>query len=268
MLCTRCRTGTAVTDDGLCASCSGTRPLLPGRPVVPATGPGGWGVGTWPRSPVGLSWAVIALLGTVIATDLAALASGIHLRGLWAGWADDGIETVFGSRGERAEGLHAAAGVAQLIAFLATAVVFIIWFHRTSRNAEVFDPSVPTLGPGWSVGGWFVPIANFWFPYRVAAGSWKASTPVSPEGVRLPVSRAPLHLWWAVWVAAVILDRIAARTWERAEEPGEIVDGLALVLAADALDIVSAVLAVLFVRALTRMQVARAGLHAPQPAAV
>ncbi|MFE7480067.1 DUF4328 domain-containing protein [Streptomyces sp. NPDC057552] len=267
MLCTRCRTRTAVTDDGLCALCSGTRPLLPGRPVVPVTGPGGWGVGTWPRSPVGLSRAVIALLGTVIATDLAALASGLHLRGLWTGYADDGDPAVLGSRGQGAEVLYVVVGGAQLAAFLATAVVFVIWFHRTRRNAEVFDLSAHTMGPGWAVGGWFVPVANFWFPYRVAAGSWRASSPVDPEGVRLPVSRVPLNLWWAAWAVSLILDRVAARMWDRAEEPGEIVDSLALVMAADALDIVAAVLAVLFVRALTRMQVARAGLHAQRPAA-
>ncbi|MEW2067409.1 DUF4328 domain-containing protein [Streptomyces sp. NPDC007346] len=267
MLCTRCRTRTAVTDDGLCTFCSGTRPVLPGRPVTLATDPGGRGAGTWLRSPVGLSRAVTALLATVIATDLAALASGLRLRGLWAGYADDGDEAVHGSRGEWAEGLYAATGVVQFMAFLATAVVFVIWFHRTSRNAEIFDPTALTLRPGWSVGGWFVPVANFWLPYRVAAGSWRASAPVGPEGARLPVSRAPLNLWWAVWVAAMLLDRIAARAWGRAEEPGEIVDGLALMMAADALDVVSAVLAILFVRALTRMQVARAGHHAPQPAA-
>ncbi|MYR95140.1 MULTISPECIES: DUF4328 domain-containing protein [unclassified Streptomyces] len=268
MLCTRCRIRTAVTDEDLCTFCSGTRPPLPGYLAPRATGPGGWGVGDWPRSPVGLSWAVTALLGTVIATDLAAFASGLHLHGLWAGYADGGDRAVLGSRGDWAEVLYGATAVAQLIAFLATAVVFVVWFHRASRNAEVFDPTALTMGPGWSVGGWFVPVANLWFPYRVAAGSWRASTPVGPEGARLPVSRAPLNLWWAAWVAAVALDRIAARMWGLAEEPGEIVGGLALVMAADALDIAAAVLAILFVRALTRMQVERAALRAPQPVAV
>ncbi|MFD8063263.1 hypothetical protein ACFXA0_33810 [Streptomyces cyaneofuscatus] len=58
MLCTRCRIRTDATDDGLCTFCSGTRPPLPEDMTPRADGPGGWGVGDWPRSPVGLSWAV------------------------------------------------------------------------------------------------------------------------------------------------------------------------------------------------------------------
>lgn len=74
MLCTRCRIRTAVTDDGLCTFCSGTRPPLPDGLMPPVAGPGGWGVATWPRSPVGLARAVTALLGLVIAADLFATA--------------------------------------------------------------------------------------------------------------------------------------------------------------------------------------------------
>lgn len=264
MLCVRCRTAQAVTDDGLCTSCPGTRPALPGHQEPVATGPGGWGVGTWPRSPVGLSRTVTALLGVVIVTDLAAIGSGLHLRALWRGLVEEDDPAVHGSRGMAAERLHSVAGTGQGAVFVATAVVFIIWFHRTRRNAEVFDPGAQKMGPGWSVGGWFVPVANLWFPYRVADGVWAGSVAPGPGGGRPTGSRAPLHLWWAAWIASTFLDRFTARMEERAETPEETAQGLGLVAAADAFEIVSAVLAIVFVRALTRTQVARAALWAPQ----
>ncbi|MEU0161386.1 DUF4328 domain-containing protein [Streptomyces sp. NPDC006261] len=265
MLCSRCRIRTAVTDDGLCTFCSGTRPPLPDHLTPPATGPGGWGVGDWPRSPVGLSWAVTALLGTVIAIDLAAIGAGLHLRSMWQGFIDAGYTAVQGSRVESADRLHDVITDYRPTVLLITGILFILWFHRARRNAEVFDLGAQKMGPGWAVGSWFVPVANLWFPYRVADGIWTGSAPIGPEGGRVAVPRALLNFWWALWVASVLSDRITAHVLERAEKPEQTAQGLALVAAADALEVVAAVLAILFVRALTRMQVERA-VDPPAPA--
>ncbi|ALU95780.1 hypothetical protein WQO_22150 [Streptomyces globisporus C-1027] len=264
MLCTRCRIRTAVTDDGLCTFCSGTRPPLPGGLMAPVPGPGGWGVATWPRSPVGLARAVTALLGVVIAADLFAIGTGLHLRGLWQQVEADGALNVYVGDGRTAETLYGIAALSQGVALLATGVVFIIWFHRTRRNAEVFDPSVQRMGPGWAVGGWFVPIANLWFPYRVASGVWEASAQTRPDGGRRTVPRTPLNLWWGAWVVSLLFTRVTERLWDRAVGAEEVVRAAGLVAASDAVDIVAAALAVLYVRAVTRMQVERA-LHGRAP---
>ncbi|MFD4278893.1 DUF4328 domain-containing protein [Streptomyces cyaneofuscatus] len=265
MLCTRCRIRTAVTDDGLCTFCSGTRPPLPEDMQPRATGPGGWGVGDWPRSPVGLSWAVTALLGTVIATDLVAIVSGLHLRSAWQSFAAADYAAVQLGRVQSAARLHDTLTDVQSAVFLVTGILFILWFHRSRRNAEVFDPSVQKMGPGWAVGGWFVPVANLWFPYRVADGIWTGSAPIGPEGGRTAVPRAPLNFWWALWIATLLTDRITAYVQDTSMEPEQQAHALALVAAADALEIAAAVLAILFVRALTRMQVERA-VQPPVPA--
>ncbi|MFI1222706.1 MULTISPECIES: DUF4328 domain-containing protein [unclassified Streptomyces] len=258
MLCTRCRIRTAVTEDGLCTFCSGTRPPLPDGMAGQVSGPGGWGVGSWPRSPVGLSRAVTALLGVVIAADLFAIGTGLRVRSLWHRLATDGASDVLSGDGETAERLYGIAGFTQGAALVATAVVFIIWFHRTRRNAEVFDAGVQRMGPGWAVGGWFVPFANFWFPYRVASGIWEASAQTRSDGGWRTVPRTPLNLWWGAWVVSLLFSRATGRLWERAGEPEEIVRAAGLVAASDTVDIVAAVLAILFVRAVTRMQVERA----------
>ncbi|MFF9079918.1 DUF4328 domain-containing protein [Streptomyces rubiginosohelvolus] len=264
MLCTRCRIRTAVTDDGLCTFCSGTRPPLPGGLMAPVPGPGGWGVATWPRSPLGLARAVTALLGVVIAADLFAIATGLHLRGLWQQVEADGALNVYVGDARTAETLYGIAALSQGVALLATGVVFIIWFHRTRRNAEVFDPSVQRMGPGWAVGGWFVPIANFWFPYRVASGAWEASAQTRPDGGWRTVPRTPLNLWWGAWVVSLLFTRVTERLWDGAVGAEEVVRAAGLVAASDAVDIVAAVLAILYVRAVTGMQVERA-LHGRAP---
>ncbi|WP_097868852.1 DUF4328 domain-containing protein [Streptomyces sp. rh34] len=268
MLCIRCRIRTAVTYDDLCTFCSGTRPPLPGGPTAPAptapvpgSGSGDWSVAPWPRSPVGLSRAVIALLGCVIASDLFVIGAGLHLRGLWEELAADESLDIYAGPGLRAQELYDLAGTVQTAAFVATGVLFIIWFHRTRRNAEVFESGVQRMGPGWAVGGWFVPVANLWFPYRVASGIWEASVRLHPDGGWRTVPKTVLNLWWGGWIVSVLASRIAVSRWNRAQEPEQISDAAALVAAADALDLVAAVLAIVFVRAVTRMQVERAGIR-------
>ncbi|MFJ6849496.1 DUF4328 domain-containing protein [Streptomyces sp. NPDC091271] len=221
------------------------------------------------RSPVGLAKAAVALLGAVIATDVFAMAAGLNLRDEYAGIGDTALYDA-GTAG-RAEVLYGAAGTLQAYALLATAIVFILWFRRVRLNAEVFDAGLQHLRPGWAIGAWFVPVANFWLPRRVAGGIWTASAQNDPDDSWRTVSMAPLNLWWGVWVFSMLYRQYAGRQYEQAPSAPEIADAVGLVLVGDVLDIAAAVLAILFVRKLTRMQGERAALgatplSAPSPA--
>ncbi|MFJ8868124.1 DUF4328 domain-containing protein [Streptomyces sp. NPDC102473] len=209
------------------------------------------------RSPVLLGKAAVVLLGGVIATDVLALAAGMNVRSEFAGLGETGLFDP--APADRAEILYGMAGSLQLLAMLATAVVFIIWFHRVRINAEVFDASLQPMRPGWAIGGWFVPVANLWLPRRVAAGVWTASAQTNTDGGWRTVSMAPLDLWWTLWVVSTLFTWISSKIYDQAEL-SEVAGAVTLVMAADGLDIVAAVLAILFVRRLTRMQGERAAL--------
>ncbi|MFC8231204.1 DUF4328 domain-containing protein [Streptomyces sp. NPDC057287] len=209
------------------------------------------------RSPVGLARAVVVLLGAVVATDVSALVAGLNVRNEFAGLGESAPFDP--ATADRAEILHGVAGGLQLLAVLATAVVFIIWFHRVRINAEVFDAGLQPMRPGWAIGGWFIPFANFWLPRRVAAGVWAASAQTHPDGSWRTVSKVPLDLWWTLWVVSTLFTRFASKTYDQAEL-SEVAGAVTLVMAADGLDIAAAVLAILFVRKLTRMQGERAAL--------
>ncbi|MEU9062233.1 DUF4328 domain-containing protein [Streptomyces sp. NPDC048430] len=221
------------------------------------------------RSPVGLARAAVVLLGIVIATDLLAVAAGLNLRGEYAVVTDGFVFDGDGSY--RAAQWYAGVGVLQSNAMMATAVLFILWFRRVRLNAEVFDAGLQSMRPGWAVGAWFIPVANFWLPRRVAGGIWTASAQTNPDGAWRTVSMAPLNLWWGVWVFSMVFSQYAGRQYEQTRLSPEIVDAVGLVLVGDVLDIAAAVLAILFVRKLTRMQGERAALgvtplSAPSPA--
>ncbi|MEU9091177.1 DUF4328 domain-containing protein [Streptomyces sp. NPDC087901] len=214
------------------------------------------------RSPVGLGKAVCVLLGSVVVADVLSLGAGFHAwQVLSEGMADDFL-TYDEAVGDRADMLYQAAGSLQLLTFLATVVVFLIWFRRVRLNAEAFDAYAHSMRPGWAIGAWFVPIGVLWLPHRVASGIWTASSPGGSN--RPPAPRRLLHAWWAALLCSGIVSRYTGQVYSDAEEADEILNAIDQVMAADALDIVAAVLAILFVRRLTAMQGERAA-QGPAP---
>src|SRR5581483_5005799 len=76
--------------------------------------------------------------------------------------------------------------------FVAFAVVFIVWQYRHAKNAELLRGRLP-LGPGWAIGGWFIPLANYVLPAVQLSQAAKASDPVSPASPPEPwVTSAPI----------------------------------------------------------------------------
>ncbi|MFJ1698003.1 DUF4328 domain-containing protein [Streptomyces sp. NPDC088252] len=265
MLCSTCRLRPPVTEGGRCLLCAGPAgpPPVPPAPMPPV--PAFVAPQQYLRSPNGLAKAVVVLLAAVAVADLFAVAAGLNVRRVLGDGLDNGFATYDEAEATLADDLYAGAGALQLLMTLATAVVFIIWFRRVRLNAEVFDPGAQPMGPGWAVGAWFIPFANLVLPRRIAGGIWTASARTDPDGGRSTVPATVMNLWWGAWACSLIASRYTSQQYWKAEEPQEIIDAAGLLMATDALDLVAAVFAVLFVRKLTRMQGERAALGVYPP---
>ncbi|MFJ2767474.1 DUF4328 domain-containing protein [Streptomyces sp. NPDC087300] len=254
MLCKECQLNTATTSEGLCDVCvTVAAHAAPPPAAVPV--PGG-GPAVWLRSPVGLGRAVMALLAVVIVVDLYALWADAAVRGVMDDLISGEYDEDIARDAEFADNLYTAAAGAQLVALVATCVVFLVWFHRVRVNAEAFDPHIHSKSRGWTVGGWFVPVVNLWFPRRIAIDIWDASGDRS-RSLEAPADRETpglINAWWTLWLLSIMAGRYAGRRYSAAEEPEEINSALTAIMVSDALDLVAAVLAIVFVHRLTRMQ--------------
>jgi hypothetical protein len=130
----------------------------------------------------------------------------------------DGAGAVTQAEGDRGDALYGVSGLVQIVTLLATAVVFIVWFHRARVNAEVFAPHAFTKGRGWAIGAWFVPIGNLFLPRRIVREIWDASAQAAPDGSWRQVSQVPLSLWWSLWIASTVFGRIAGSVHSSAED--------------------------------------------------
>ncbi|WP_086830959.1 DUF4328 domain-containing protein [Streptomyces sp. NRRL B-24572] len=202
------------------------------------------------KNPNGLARAVVALLAGNIFFDV--LLGLFEARWLMADAMPYAFDpAVFGS-----VDLNVAYSMSFTL-FVATVVVFIIWFHRLRNNAEVWAGDLQGRKPGWAIGGWFVPIGNLWIPRVIAVDIWRASRwePYAADGKR---ELTLLDAWWSFWIADWVMDRVATQLYRRAETPEAYDTAAAWSLAGYVVDIVAAVLAILVVRRLTSMQTAKA----------
>lgn len=59
--------------------------------------------------------------------------------------------------------------------FVATIVVWMIWQFRFASNGEALGQRTAMGAPGWAIGGWFIPFANFLLPSLQMSASSRAS---------------------------------------------------------------------------------------------
>ena len=93
---------------------------------------------------------------------------------------------------------------AQVAGLVIVAIVLIAWTNRLYLNLPALGVE-PRFALGWAIGGWFVPIMNFWRPKQVIDDIWRGTAPDhSTRGSKTAVSPL-LHVWWAVWLFGLLL---------------------------------------------------------------
>ena len=198
------------------------------------------------------SW-LIGLLSLNAALDVVAAISDISYLGLIERWRQ-GLVSL--SEVSTADSRQASLALLQLLVFLVTAIVFIVWFRRAYRNLGPLGAPWLRFKPGWATGGWFVPIFNVVRPKEIANDVWRVSDPDLPpalDGPALgrPVSRV-VDLWWFAFIVSAALGRAAFRA--ESETLDQIASATRLYLVGDVWDVFLSVLALVVVKHVTDRQ--------------
>jgi hypothetical protein len=145
--------------------------------------------------------------------------------------------------------------IAQILVYIPTVVVFLMWVYRAHENLAAFGVPKHQLqhSSGWAVGSFFVPLANLIIPYRAITELWRKSVPnqTSMFGELSPPGFFPA--WWGFWIASSIVDQIYFRISWREEVPSDATEAIGAI--GSVLGIIAAVLAVQVVREIQRQQV-------------
>ena len=105
-----------------------------------------------------------------------------------------------------------------LIGYAITGVLFVVWFFKAYRAAASRGATGRTWASGWTIGGWFIPLANFVIPKLVMNEVDRMSNPETgdpPIGDRwktLP-RLEPSDMWWALFVLGSLSTAIGSN-WQ------------------------------------------------------
>ncbi len=174
---------------------------------------------------------------------------------------DDQASGQFVSRSSRdsARDFFLAMKTLQYLFFLGGAGVFIWWTRRATCNVPALGAANPEFTPGWSIGWWFIPFANWVQPLRVLNQAWRASDPALPNEPTTDWRRSRLTPLLPIWWLAYLVGNAAwGFVWPSIDEAKmsarEVADLTAATLVLDVVMIGVAGLALWVVIALTRRQ--------------
>lgn len=121
------------------------------------------------------------------------------------------------------------SALAYVGSFVATIVVFIMWFRRAYANLHRLESpkSILSYQEGWAAGAWFVPFINLVRPYTIMKELWNETQDniagkVQRDGLQ---SSAIIGWWWAAWLIYNIVGRITDKVGNDTDVEG-IIQGL------------------------------------------
>ena len=153
-------------------------------------------------------WAYSVLAFSVLANGFYTVVSLIY-----AGKVQTQIDThsLTLQQAEDAENLFAVGSVIWLIALGAGAIGFLVWWYRAYSNLPGLTGYSRRFGRGWSIGAWFIPILSLFRPKQIGNDIWRGGDPKArgnEQWMSLPVN--PLvHWWWAIYLLAGFVGGVA-----------------------------------------------------------
>jgi hypothetical protein len=132
-------------------------------------------------------------------------------------------------------------GLIQFVLFIMLGITFLRWIYRTNKNLGAYSGERMTFTPGWSVGWYFIPVANLFKPYQAMKELWNVSHK------KESADHVILGWWWFLWIVSNVLGRLAFKNAMRAEIAEDYILSAVTYIASDGIDVALNVAALMLV---------------------
>jgi ABC-type Fe3+ transport system permease subunit len=168
----------------------------------------------------------------------------------------DGFSFGLLDRAQSSDDLVSSASIVFLILLVGTAICFMTWMFRAAKNNEALGRRGARFGPGWAIGAWFIPLANFVIPVLMMQDLWRGSdADIARDAYWRESKRSALiGVWWAMWLLHLIRFAGGGSADDETLDLDEIRSSNRVALVGFAFAIPAALFAIQVVRKLTQRQ--------------
>jgi hypothetical protein len=140
--------------------------------------------------------------------------------------------------------------IVNILLFFVTAIFFLVWIYRTSKNLISLGITNLKHSPGWAVGGFFVPFVNIIHPYSVVSELFKASNPAIPANADWRSGKASItaRIWWILFLLGSLMNIFLSKFINSIQKPEYMADMCLSLIVVDLLFIAAAVFSIFFTR--------------------
>lgn len=125
-----------------------------------------------------------------------------------------------------AAGLFLLAGLAVILAFLGSVIVYLMWLFRCAKNATLLLGKELQTKPGMAVACYFIPFYNLVAPFF----SMKEIVEVTYRHTHRDPAAGFIIPWWLLWIGSGIANPIFANSQEWFWIPSVVLDFAGIVL--------------------------------------
>lgn len=149
------------------------------------------------------------------------------------------------------------AGIIQSAAYLITVVVFLNWFRRAYGNLHRLGIEYLNQSESMALWSWFIPVVNLFRPVQIKYEIWtETQWQIKQRDASYQIKNGNLLLtiWWTLFILSNLAGRLALRAAFKEDTVNHLIEGSIASLVSDALQILEALLVILIVTRLSKME--------------
>lgn len=144
-----------------------------------------------------------------------------------------------------------------LLGFNITLIVtFIQWFRRAYYNAHALKIPFLTFNEGRAAGGWFIPFANLYQPYKIATEIWDGYHYALERW--LPGHQTPgrtfIIAWWTIYLITNIIANVASRWYVQSDTLQQMYDASLFSIISSSLGLTSIIAVLIYIRKMRQLE--------------
>jgi len=189
---------------------------------------------------------------------------GLTIVGLFTGYNELQIlkkvqigEFVSEQEAEMSDLLQAVIGFAQMGIYIVSVILFLNWFRRAYGNLHRLGISDLKYSETMTIWAWFIPIISLFRPVQIMNEIWNETQKKIKEldaSYTFKDLGLPVTLWWILFIISTFIGRHGMKKAFKDETIEHLIDGTQAFLISDIMEIPEALLVVLIVFKISKME--------------